>query len=83
MDELSPLMQAPARVYPQGDPELIQLVREKYLLPPAKGPYQNIRATEDTSMGQGQLIRKLFGNKVAMCYITMVLILPEFDVTRG
>lgn len=61
-DELSPLMQPLARTYAQDDPDLIQLVKEKYLLPPSTGKY-NIDAVQDTSMGQAQEIRKILKNK--------------------
>ena len=69
-DEFSPLVQPLPRVYAQDDPELIQIIREKYLIPPSKESY-NIKATEDTSMGQAQVVRKILNNKVcAFCHMT-------------
>jgi hypothetical protein len=51
------------RTYAQDDPELIQLIRNKYLIPPSDEKY-NIGAREDTSMGQAQTVRKILNNKV-------------------
>ena len=62
-DILSPLIQPLPKVFQQDDPELIQIIRDKYLIPPSAGQY-NIEATEDTSMGQAQLVRKLLNDKV-------------------
>ena len=42
---------------------MIEIIKEKYLIPPSKGDY-NIHSEQDTSMGQAQTIRKILNNKV-------------------
>jgi len=61
-DALSPLIQSLPKVYAQDDPELIQIIKQKYLIPPSDGDY-NIHAEQDTSMGQAQTVRKILNNK--------------------
>ena len=63
-DALSPLIQSLPKVYAQDDPELIQIIKQKYLIPPSDGDY-NIHAEQDTSMGQAQTVRKILNNKVS------------------
>ena len=73
LDEFSPLLRALPRVYAQDDPELIEIIKEKYLIHPllkkakkitsATTAY-NIQATQDTSMGQAQTIRRILNEKV-------------------
>ena len=62
-DIFSPLVQPLPKNYAQDDPELINLIREKYLTLPSDKEY-NIQATDDTSMGQAQTVRKILHNKV-------------------
>ena len=62
-DIFSPLVQALPKNYAQDDPELINIIREKYLTLPSDKDY-NIQATDDTSMGQAQTVRKILHNKV-------------------
>ena len=64
-DALSPLIQSLPKVYAQDDPELIQIIKQKYLIPPSDGDY-NIHAEQDTSMGQAQTVRKILNNKVSI-----------------
>ena len=63
-DALFPLIQSLSKVYAQDDPELIQIIKQKYLIPPSDGDY-NIHAEQDTSMGQAQTVRKILNNKVS------------------
>lgn len=65
-DVLSPLIQPLPRVFQQDDPQLIEIIRQKYLIPPpdSKQHQYNIRAKNDTSMGQAQTVRKILNNKV-------------------
>ena len=69
LDEFSPLLRALPRVYAQDDPELIEIIKEKYLIHPLLqkaqkiAPY-HIQATQDTSMGQAQTIRRILNEKV-------------------
>ena len=39
LDDLSPLIQPLPRVYAQDDPELIEIIRRKYLIPPSPGSH--------------------------------------------
>ena len=66
-DALSPLIQSLPKVYAQDDPELIQIIKQKYLIPPSDGDY-NIHAEQDTSMGQAQTVRKILNNKVSIFF---------------
>ena len=63
-DEISPLIQPLPKVYAQDDPELIEIIKEKYLIAPSTGDY-NIHAEQDTSMGQAQTVRQILNNKVS------------------
>lgn len=64
-DVFSPLVQPLPRTYAQDDPELINIIRQKYLVPPSEDAY-NIKAKEDTSMGQAQTVRQILNNKVEL-----------------
>ena len=64
-DVFSPLVQPLPRTYAQDDPELINIIRQKYLVPPSEEAY-NIKAKEDTSMGQAQTVRQILNNKVKL-----------------
>ena len=63
-DAISPLIQPLPKVYAQDDPELIEIIKEKYLIAPSTGDY-NIHAEQDTSMGQAQTVRQILNNKVS------------------
>ena len=53
------------RTYAQDDPELIQIIQDKYLIPPPMSGDYNIKAKKETSMGQAQVIRQILDNKVS------------------
>ena len=78
-DVLSPLIQSLPKVYAQDDPELIQIIKQKYLIPPSTGDY-NIHAEQDTSMGQAQTVRKILNNKVSKLICVYIVNIPTENI---
>lgn len=65
---VQPLVDKSGNFYEQTDPELIQLVKERYLLPPSQLSYQ-LSHNKETSMGQAQVIRTLLSNKTGGFFV--------------
>lgn len=63
-NELSPLLTKLEREYRQDDPDLVRIVREKYLLTPSLQSY-NLESNPDfdTSMGQADAVRQILHEK--------------------
>ena len=79
-DEFSPLLMALPRVYAQDETELVQIIKERYLIQPPKPTKQyNIQATQDTSMGQAQTIRRILNDKVVSIF-SIHLLYPKYTL---
>lgn len=62
---IQPLIEPLTKEFPEGDAELISIVREKYLIPPSTEDYSLESAPDfDTSMGQAEVVRKILGDQV-------------------
>ena len=62
---LKPLLEPLPKDYITSDPELIQLIRNKFLIPPSTQNYNlenNIGF--DTSMGQAEAVRRILNEQV-------------------
>ena len=62
---LKPLLEPLPKDYTSSDPELIQLIRKKFLIPPSTQNYNlenNIGF--DTSMGQAEAVRRILNEQV-------------------
>ena len=58
----------PKESYSMSDPELIELVKKKFLIPPSNEDYQlDNEIGFDTSMGQAEVVRRVLGDMVR-CY---------------
>ena len=69
----SPILKPLEKTYAQDDPELIQIIQEKYLIPPPGSGDYNIKSKKETSMGQAQVIREILNNQVSS-YLSYSLI---------
>ncbi len=84
--KLRPLLDPLRKGFGHEDPELIRIVREKYLIKPSnpRVPYRlNVPSGYDSSMGQALKVREIFNDMVSTFkLVNNDLITPNFALEK-